>query len=141
MSKESKPIPKGEPVTGDMTEALDSRFLNALVLRGAMDKSGKDHVIVTIDRIEHHDSLAYENGQKDENVNLLYFKGSDKPLKLNKTNTRSIIMLHGTIGEGWHGKKIALTTEIAYRPDLRAKGPCVRVKNIDPATGRAPEAF
>lgn len=139
--KKTTPIPPGTPVEGDMTEALDSRFLNAIVLRGAMEKTGKDHIMVTMDRVEHHETLKYENGTKDENVYLLYFKGSDKPLKLNKTNIQRIIGIHGVMGENWHGKKIALTTEIAYRPDLKAKGHCVRVKNIDPETGRQPEAF
>ncbi len=48
----SKPIPPGEPVTGDMTRALDSRFLNAIVLQGALDKKGADFLAVEIDRIE-----------------------------------------------------------------------------------------
>lgn len=137
----TNPIPKGKPVEGDMTAALDSRFLNAIVLQGALDKSGKDHLTVEIDRVEHHDVLKYENGQEDPDTYLLYFKGSDKPLKLAKTNIKRIISLYGTVGKGWHGKKIALCNEIAYRPDLRAKGPCVRVKLIDPATGRKPAAF
>ena len=96
----SKPIPEGQPVEGDMTAALDSRFLNSLVLQGAMEKSGKDFVPVVVDRVEFHETLVYENKQKDQDVYLLYFKGSDKPLKLNATNTKAIIMQHGTIGKG-----------------------------------------
>ena len=124
-----------------MTAALDSRFLNAIVLQGALDKGGKDHLVVEIDRVEYHELLKYENGQKDADTYLLYFKGSDKPLKLAKTNIKRIISMHGTVGKGWHGKKIALHNEVAYRPDLAAKGPCVRVKLIDPVTGRKPSAF
>ena len=137
----SKPIPKGDPVEGDMTAALDSRFLNAIVLQGALDKSGKTDLTVTIDRIEHHDVLKYENGQTNSDVYLCYFKGSDKPLKLAKTNIKRIIGIHGTIGKGWHGKKITLHTELDRRPDLGGKGPCVRVKNVDPETGKKPNAF
>ena len=48
---------------GDMTNALDSRFLNSIVLRGALAKAEKDHLIVTVDRVEFHKILKYENGQ------------------------------------------------------------------------------
>lgn len=107
-----------------------------------MEKSGKDHVIVTIDRIEHHDTLKYENGTTDKNVDLLYFQKSEKPLALNATNRKRICAIHGTIGKGWHGKRIILCLESDRRPDLGGvKGPCVRVKYIDPETGRAPEAW
>jgi hypothetical protein len=122
-------IPKGTPVTGDMTKALDSRFLNAIVLEGALAKLGKPELPVTIDRIEHHDLLKYENGSTDKDVYLMYFANSDKPLKLAKVNIKRILNMHGTIGEGWHGKKISLCLENDRRPDLGGKkGPCVRVK-------------
>ena len=136
-----KQIPKGELVEGDVTASLDMRFLNALVLQGALEKSGNSHITVTIDRIEHLDVLEYENGVKDANANLLYFVKSERPLKLNATNTKAIVRLHGTIGANWHGKKICLGLKTEYRPDLRGQGPCVRVLHIDPETGRAPNAF
>ena len=138
----SKPIPKGTPCEGDMTAALDSRFLNSIVLQGALEKTEGDTLTVTIDRVEYHETLKYENGTTDKDVHLLYFKGSDKPLTLNKTNIKRIINIHGTIGKGWHGKKICLGLELDRRPDLGGvKGLCVRVKNIDPTTGKAPNAF
>lgn len=137
----SKPIPPGELVSGDVTASLDMRFLNALVLQGALEKAGKDHITVTIDRIEHLDVLEYDNGVKDSNANLLYFVKSERPLKLNATNTKAIVRLHGTIGANWHGKKICLGLKSEYRPDLRGQGPCVRVLNIAPETGKAPLAW
>ena len=137
----SKPLPKGKQVDGDITQALDSRFLNSVVLQGAMEKKGTDFITVEIDRIEFHDVLKYENGQKAVDAYLLYFKGSDKPLKLNSTNIKRIVTLHGTIGKNWHGKKIMLTNEVEWRPDIKAKGPCVRVLIVDPETGRKPEAW
>ena len=125
----TKPIPKGDIVDGDMTTALDSRFLNAIVLQGALDKKQATSLEVEIDRIEHHDLLQYENGQSAQNAYLLYFKGSDKPLKLAKVNTRRLICHLGTMGKGWAGKKIKLQIEDDKRPDLGGrKGPCVRVK-------------
>lgn len=138
----NKPIPKGTPVEGDITKTLDSRFLNSIVLQGALEKSGKPFVVVTIDRMEHHEKLEYQNGRSDIDAYLLHFVGSDKPLKLCKTNIKRIISQHGTIGKGWHGKKIALGLETEYRPDINAKGPCVRVKaHIDAETGKTREAF
>lgn len=125
----NSPIPKGTEVNGDMTAALDSRFLNSIVLRGALDRIGKDTLPVTIDRVEFHETLKYENGSTDRDAYLLYFEKSDKPLKLAKTNIKRIIMQHGTIGEGWHGKPISLCLEQDRRPDLGGKmGDCVRVK-------------
>jgi len=126
----NKPIPEGKLVDGDVTAALDTRFLNSMVLQGALDKRGTETLDVVIDRIEHHDVLKYENGQKGEDIYLLYFKGSDKPLKLAKINTKRLILMLGTIGAGWVGQKIQLCIESQFRPDLKAVGPCVRVKVI-----------
>lgn len=131
----SKPIPKGEQVDGDMTAALDSRFLNSLVLQAALVKTGKQFVPVTIDRVEFHQTLKYENGTVDKDAYLLYFKGSEIPLKLAKINIKRLISQLGPMGGSWHGKKIALGIEMDRRPDLGTKGPCVRVLNIDPETG------
>ena len=125
----NKPIPKGEVVEGDMTQALDARFLNAIVLQGALAKTGGDSLPVTIDRIEHHETLRYQNGSTDKDAYLLYFKASDKPLKLAKTNIKRLIRKLGTIGAGWHGQKIELVIEQDRRPDLGGiMGDCVRVK-------------
>ena len=125
----TKPIPKGEVVHGDMTSALDSRFLNAVVLQGALDKKKADSLEVEIDRVEHHAMLKYENGQSAQNAFLLYFKGSDKPLKLAKVNTRRLLLKFGTVGDGWTGKRVELCLENDKRPDLGGKqGPCVRIK-------------
>lgn len=55
----SKPIPKGTLVEGDMVATLDMRFLNALVLQGALESTGKEFLPVTMDRIEQHDVLKY----------------------------------------------------------------------------------
>ena len=125
----SKPIPQGKQITGDMLEGMDNRFLNSLLLKTALDKVGSDTLEVTIDRVEHHDVLQYQNGQKAENAKLLYFVGSERPLKLNTTNIKRIASQHGGYdADGWHGKKIRLCIEQTRRPDLGGKqGPCVRV--------------
>jgi hypothetical protein len=132
-----KPIPKGSIVDGDMTAALDGRFLNAMILRAALEKRKSAFLPVTIDRVEFHEFLKYENGQIDKNAYLLYFVGSDKPLKLAKTNIKRIINQYGAMGKEWHGKKINLTIEQDRRPDLKTKGDCVRVM----LSGRPAPAF
>jgi len=125
----NKPIPKGKEVAGDMTQALDSRFLNALVLQGALAKTGGESLAVTIDRVEHHEELRYNDGRTTKDAYLLYFHGSDKPLKLAKTNIKRLMQQFGTVGADWVGKKIELVIEQTNRPDLGGiKGDCVRVK-------------
>ena len=59
-----RPIPKGEQVKGSITKHMDKRFLSSIDLIGAGE------VALTIDRVEHHDKIDYENGSKGENVNL-----------------------------------------------------------------------
>lgn len=144
----NEPIPKGEVIEGDMSVALDSRFLNSIVLQGALAKRGgpsgpAEFLPVTIDRVEYHERLKYENGTTDKDAYLLYFVGSDKPLKLAKVNIRTICdVLKTTIGKGWQGRKIALGIQMDKRPDLGGKkGPCVRVLSIDPETGKPPPAW
>lgn len=96
-------IPKGTEIDGSITKVLDSRFLNS------DDFIGQGTVGMTIDRIEQLDELKYENGTKDENAILGYFKGCDRPLKLCKTNIRSIIAVTGTNKpKEWTGKKIGI---------------------------------
>jgi len=102
----SRPIPKGEEITGAITKHMDRRFLSSL------DLVGMGEVEVTIDRVEKHGQLEYLNGNKDENAILIYFKGSDKPLKLCNTNIKAIIANMGTAKvEEWKGRKITLKVE------------------------------
>lgn len=122
-------IPTGETVTGNVAKHLDSRFLNSTVLSGVLAESGKDFLSITIDRVEYLEKLKYENGSIDTEVLLLYFTGSDKPLKLCKTNVKRLIHQLGPMGEDWNGKKIGLCIEQDRRPDLGGKtGDCVRIK-------------
>jgi len=100
------PIPKGKILTESITKHMDKRFLSSIDLIGAGE------VKLTIDRVEHLDSLKYANGTTDKNVNLLYFQGSEKPLSLNVTNINAIVTILGTnkVGE-WSGKKVTLTVK------------------------------
>ena len=57
-------------------------------------------VDVTIENIGMNDNK--------ENKPIIYFKETDKPLVLNKTNAVSISHLYGDQTAGWIGKRIAL---------------------------------
>jgi len=99
----SKPIEKGEEVLGSVTKFMDRRFLSSLDLMGAGD------VKLEINRVEHLDKVKYANGNTSENVLLMYFTGTDKPLALNATNIKAIIAILGTNQvKDWKGKSITL---------------------------------
>lgn len=101
-----KDIPKGEEITDSITKYMDRRFLSSLDLMGVGD------VVLTIDRVEHLDKIEYANGNTDTNVNLLYFVETPKPLTLNVTNIKSIVVNLGTNKvSDWKGKKIKLAVK------------------------------
>jgi len=57
----------------------------------------------------------------------------------NVTNYQTLKAIYGKEPDGWLGKKVTLTpTETKFGAKMT---PCIRVKNIDPATGKAPTAF
>ena len=106
MGKTLKPIKKGEVVTGSICKAMDRRFLSSL------DLIGMGEVELTIDRVEHHDKIEYANESSAENVNLIYFKGTDKPLALNVTNIKAIVyLLKSSKVSDWEGKKIKVVAK------------------------------
>jgi hypothetical protein len=71
---------------------------------------------------------------------ILSYKGAKKEHVACRTVQKQIRAIHGNDISGWKGKKIILfpTTCNAFG---NPKTPCIRVKNIDPATGKAPEAW
>lgn len=102
MSK-SKAIPKGTVIKDSITKHMDRRFISSI------DLIGNGDVKMTIDRVEHLDGIEYANGNKDTNVNLLYFKETEKPLALNATNIKAIVSIMGSNKVAdWEGKKIVL---------------------------------
>jgi hypothetical protein len=97
----SKPIPAGEVITGSITKHMDRRFISSV------DLVGLGEVELTIDRVEKHAKLDYLNGNSDENAILVFFVGTDKPLKLCTTNIKDIILVLGTSNvSDWHGRKV-----------------------------------
>ena len=125
-----KPIPEGENITGSITKHMDRRFLSSV------DLAGQGTVWLTIDKVTKHKTLQYLNGQTDNNVLLMHWKEIDRPLKLNSTNLRAIILRTGTSKvDDWAGVKIPLKAEpgtyfgqpgFAVRVDMRAKEPTTK---------------
>lgn len=117
----NKPIPKGEVITDVITKHIDKNYLSSL------DLMGSGPVTLTIDRVEKHKLLTYNNGNTDENAILIYFKETPKPLKLCKTNISLIVMSVGSAKvSDWIGKKITL--EVQKIQSFGKTRPAVRVK-------------
>ena len=99
-------IPKGQEITDQITKHMDRNYLSSL------DLIGQGVVELTIERVEKHALLKYKNGNTDKDAILMFFKGTDKPLKLCSTNIKSIIMVLKTAKVAdWKGKKIKLEVQ------------------------------
>jgi hypothetical protein len=70
----------------------------------AFDLAGKD-VTVLIERVE---AGEVSNRTKKAKKPLLYVKGQQKPLVLNKTNAKVICQLYGKETDAWIGKRITI---------------------------------
>ena len=113
-------IPKGKEITDQITKHMDRNYLSSL------DLMGQPPVELTIERVEKHAKLTYRNGNTDKDAILVYFKETDKPLKLNACNIKAIIMfLNTTKVSEWKGKKIKL--EVQKVKAFGSLRPAVRV--------------
>jgi hypothetical protein len=113
----------------NINEAFPSKYLKASDLQGA-------EPVVTIDRVE-----LEPIGRDKEMKAVLYFRGKDKGLVLNKTNATKITQLLGSgVTEEWDGQRIRLyATETQFGADLVD---CIRIKaatNGKPAAKPAPK--
>jgi len=72
---------------------------------GSWDLDGND-VTATIKDVKAGE-LAGQNGRKSKNP-IVYFDGSAKGLVLNKTNSKTIAAMYGTLTEAWIGKSITM---------------------------------
>lgn len=109
-----------------INEAFPSNYLKASDIKGA-------EPIVTIDHV------AFEPvGRTREMKAVIYFKGKEKGLVLNKTNATKITQLAGSdLTENWDGVRVKLfATETEYAGDTVE---CIRIKPA-PAAGRAAAA-
>jgi len=90
---------------------------------------GKD-VVLTIKETRKEQVIG-TNGKKEECF-VCYFKESDKPMILNRTNCKTIAKIHGTpFIEEWPGKRIQLGIDLvsAFGEQVEA----LRIRNIKPA--------
>tara|TARA_R110002012_G_scaffold125779_2_gene277419 strand:+ start:885 stop:1247 length:363 start_codon:yes stop_codon:yes gene_type:complete len=90
--------------------------------------------------------LVRESGEQDKGLDgkpiekpIVVFEKARKEWVLNKTNARTIRALYGDKYEKWKGKKIIL-----FPTSCRAFGEtvaCIRVREVDPETGKEPDLF
>lgn len=98
----------------NINEAFPSKFLRAA------DLDDRQHLLI-MDRAE------FENLGDDRKL-ILYFKGQEKGLVLNKTNANTIAKLYGDDTDGWIGKEIVLfDVPVDFRGEtvqaIRVRGP------------------
>ncbi len=71
---------------------------------------------------------------------ILSFEETDKELVLAKINHLAIRTIHGADPDEWIGKRVTFhPTTCAAFGDL--KRPCIRVRYIDPETGKEPKLY
>lgn len=106
----------------------------------AEDCKGKD-VTLTISNVTVED-LKVKGGSKEQKF-ILYFKGTDKKLVLNKTNATTIAKIYGGEATQWVGEKITI-----FPTQCQAFGEtttCIRIReqrpggrqNVPPPSGDA----
>ena len=83
-----------------VSSAFPSKYLQS-------DDLGGKSVNVTIERY-----TVEEVGQKREQKPVLYFKGKDKGMVLNKTNANNIAAAYGDEMDDWKGRQIQLFTAL-----------------------------
>jgi hypothetical protein len=81
-----------------VSDVFPSKYIKASDLNGRT-------VRVTIDRFEIE---TIGQGQQQDRKPVLYFKGKEKGLVLNKTNATNIEMMHGPDIEDWVGCDVEL---------------------------------
>ena len=110
-----------------------SQYLEALAIEG--------EITVTIAgvRAPGNQDKGTDGKPIPEKNMILSYKGAKKEHICCRTVQKQIRAIHGNDTTTWPGKKITLwqTTCKAFGETV----PCIRVRNIDPATGKPPTAF
>ena len=105
---------------------FDNRFIGAWDLQDDEGKPRETTVEIANVTIE---TLETERGK--EQCPVLWFKGKDKGMVLNRTNGRRIAALYGSNTDKWKGKRVRL-----YADTVKAFGEmvdCVRVRKTKPS--------
>ena len=87
---------------GHVSQMRDSQWL------ASEDLLDRGDVTVTIERVEKHKNVVFEDNRTKPVLYALKFKGSDKRLVLNSTNRKAVTKMHGALVSSWPGKKITL---------------------------------
>lgn len=94
----------------NINKAFTSNFLRASDIDDIADEATQT-AVVTIDRVE-----MAEVGSDQQQKPVVYFRGIDVPLVLNKTNSATLASLLGNETDEWEGKAIGLfTTEVDFQ--------------------------
>jgi hypothetical protein len=89
---------------------FDSKWLRAADIEDMADENTQT-AVVAIDRVE-----MEEVGQEGQQKPVVYFKGIEAGMVLNKTNASTLMELIGKETDDWTGKKIGLfTTEVDFQ--------------------------
>jgi hypothetical protein len=123
----------------DIRTMFDSKYI------GSWHLDGRD-VVLTIDKVVA--GALQKPGQKEaDRKPILYFKGTDKGLVLNKTNLATIASIAGSYrAKDWAGVRVALyaTTCMAFGKEtscirVRPTAPKSSAKDAPPPNGPPPE--
>lgn len=70
---------------------------------------------------------------------ILGYNGASKEHIICRTVQKQIRAIHGNDTAQWIGKKITIFQDSCMA--FGKKSPCIRVRNVDPETGKQPEAW
>jgi hypothetical protein len=76
---------------------------------GYSNEGGKSYTL-TIESVAKAGTVKDARGAVVDNE-VVYFKGAEKGLVINRTNTRVLALLHGKDREKWKGKQVKLTVK------------------------------
>jgi hypothetical protein len=93
---------------------------------------GRD-VKVVIAKVEA--GMLTSAGGRAEKKPLVYFRGKDKAMALNKTNAKAIAGMYGADTKTWVDKPITIYVTQTMSPDGMV--PCIRVRPTPPAMPRS----
>ncbi len=84
---------------------------------------------VTIQDVELHKNVKFDQGRTEDKVPALRFEGQDKRMILNSTNRKMLVRLFGMDTKDWRNKRVALYVD----PDVKMAGQKVNGLRIRPA--------
>jgi hypothetical protein len=102
-----------------VSEAFPSKFLKASDINGS-----EPTLVITSVVLE-------EVGQDRQEKMVAYFKGKQKGLVLNKTNSHALAGKFGDDTDGWTGKSVQLFSEPVYFQGRKTDG--LRLRPVAPA--------